>query len=186
MLLCATAAWSKYRIEGQEQTAGTLGNATTVETLALSVSCQPRCFSTKSQNPIQIRGWVFEYANDRSSNFRPHRRKSQRKITICVMPHALIGARRSRAVCCRLHQASSAFSFSYCDGCVKDRRSSCFAHLMRSISSPHQRQDNLVRIEHQVVGYYVVGGGSAEAVMSPDRGRVIDHGCALRWSWRSI
>ena len=38
-----------------------------------------------------------------------------------------------------------------------------------------------MRIEHQVVGYYVVGGGSAEAVMSPDRGRVIDHGCALRW-----
>ena len=54
--LCATAAWSKYRIEGQEQAAGTLGNATTVETLALSVSCQPRCFSTKSQNPIQMRG----------------------------------------------------------------------------------------------------------------------------------
>ena len=32
MLLCATTAWSKYRIEGQEQAAGTLGNATTVKT----------------------------------------------------------------------------------------------------------------------------------------------------------
>ena len=37
MLLCATAAWSKYRIEGQEQAAGTLGNVATLETFVLFI-----------------------------------------------------------------------------------------------------------------------------------------------------
>ena len=38
VLLCATTARNKYRIESWEQTAGTMSNVTALQTLVLSVS----------------------------------------------------------------------------------------------------------------------------------------------------
>ena len=43
-------------------------------------------------------------------------------------------------------------------------------HLMRSPARHTRRQDNPVRIEHQVVGYYVVGGGSCRSRNEPRSG----------------
>ena len=77
---------------------------------------------------------------------------AERKITLCVMPHALIGTRRSQAF--KLPTPSSfrlfpAMAASRLDADFRD------VYLMRSTCSPHQRQDNPVRIEHQVIGHYV-------------------------------
>ena len=135
-----------------------------VQESPMAFSAAPRCLARRSgadwslrSTALRVSEPMFGCINYNSTSVYSN------KITLCDVTCRSQAFTLSTLSSFRLFPAMTALRF---DANLFDRD----VHLMRSPARHTRRQDNPVRIEHQVVGYYVVGGGSCRSRNEPRSG----------------